>query len=340
MRIIHLLFFLPSLLAAQSSFLNNPDIAWAAEIEQDWVVDVPSLETEWDSGITTLKLLRTDQNEAYWSSPFLAELVYHAASKGFIPVFKDPMCRQPLVWNAIYPLTDSVVVFDPETYEEKTIVVRREADPFHDFKAWRLRQILAYHKNTATWSTTVEAIAPLVVVKNDQGDSVGLRPLFWFRPDNKRPKMRSSDIVWAKQTKNRQIKTAIPSDPVKPVKVIDGFQNPLPHLIAEFEKNPKHPFYDSWDQHLLTREERNRIFAKTDTIVTIDPETYEEKLAMVRNEINLNSIHQLRLLQTWYWDERRHRLFICLDAVAPLIDVYDSMGNFRYSKPLFYQKIK
>lgn len=55
-------------------------------------------------------------------------------------------------------------------------------------------------------------------------------------------------------------------------------------------------------------------------------------------KINLDHIRGLRFGQTWYWDERRHRLSICLDAVAPLLDVYDSMGNFRYLRPLFYRK--
>jgi len=47
------------------SFLKDPDIVWAAEIEQDWVVDIPSLEAECDEGITTIKLLRITKNEQY-----------------------------------------------------------------------------------------------------------------------------------------------------------------------------------------------------------------------------------------------------------------------------------
>ncbi|HRI60485.1 MAG TPA: hypothetical protein PK228_12195, partial [Saprospiraceae bacterium] len=316
----------------------DPDIVWAAEIEQDWVVDVPSLEIEWDSGITTLKLLRTEQNESYWSSPFLAELVYHAVASGKLPVFKDPQCQVPLQWNGIYPFTDTVMTFDPETYEEKSQVVQNDPDPFHDFKAWRLRQILSYHQKSFTWNTTVESIAPLVVMKNNNGDSIGVQPLFWFRPDDKRQKLSSSHIVWAKKTKTRQEKTRVPVIPEHPVKITDGVQNPLVHLLKVLENDMKTPFYNTEDDKPLSPVARMSIFSRTDTIVIIDPETYAEKVSAVRNEINLDHIRSLRLMQTWYWDERRQRLSICLDAVAPLLDVYDGLGNFRYSMPLFYRK--
>jgi hypothetical protein len=60
----------------------------------------------------------------------------------------------------------------------------------------------------------------------------------------------------------------------------------------------------------------------------------------VNNEINVGDIRELRLVQRWYWDERRARLSICLDAVAPLMDVHDDNGNFRYQKPLFYRRVR
>jgi hypothetical protein len=342
MRFVLLFILFPALLPAQSDFLKNPDIVWAAEIEQDWVVDVPSLETEWEEGITTLKLLRTENNAGYWSSPYLAELVFEAMTSGKLPVFKDPACTIQIDFlEMISSLKDTFVTFDPETYEEK-IVVASLCDPpipHEYFKAWRLRQILAYHKD-ATWSTTVEAIAPLILVENKEGDSLEIRPLFWFRPDNKRQKLTSNNIVWAKQCINKQPKTQMPANPTHLVKITDGFQNPLPHLLKVLENDMKKPFYDSWNQKLLTLSERTLMLAKTDTTINYDPEPYEEICYFVRNEINPDNIRHLRLVQTWYWDERHHRLSICLDAVAPVIDLFDDLGNFRYSRPIFYWRAR
>ncbi len=87
-------------------------------------------------------------------------------------------------------------------------------------------------------------------------------------------------------------------------------------------------------------QDRLSIVSKVDTVITFDPETYEEKVVIVRNDINLNNIKSLRLLQTWYWDERKNRLSICSDQVGPIIDMIDYNGNLRFSRPLYYVKVK
>ena len=339
MRLSFLLVLLPTTFTvAQSAFLQNPDIVWAAEIEQDWIVDIASMEAEWDSGITTLKLLRTETNESYWSSPYLADLVFQSALKGHFPVFKDPQCKIPADIFNVYPSRDTVISFDPETYEEVKKIWYVEPQSFYDFKAWRLRQVLAYHAKTANWSTTVESIAPLVTIKNAKGDSLGLRPLFWFRPDDERQKLSSNHIVWAKKTVNKQTKTEISTDSLNLVKVLDGFQHPIEHQFMVLRTDMKKPFYGSGSEKPMSREERLKLLSGSDTIVTFDPETYEEKVTVVRNDINIEYVRKFRLVQTWYWDERRHRLSICLDAVAPLLNITDDWGNLRYFRPLFYRR--
>ncbi|MCY7327031.1 MAG: hypothetical protein LH618_00615 [Saprospiraceae bacterium] len=342
MRLLFFLATLPAFLIAQSAFLKDPDIVWAVEIEQDWVVDVPSLEVEGDSGITTLKLLRTEQNELFAPTFHLADFVIQAALQGKLPIFKDAQCQLPADISAdvLIPLQDTIITFDPEMYEEKIQIVL-SLYPFRDFRAWRLRQILAYHKKSATWSTSVEAIAPLIQLKNGQADSTALRPLFWFRPDNKRRKLTSNDIVWAKKTRNVQNKTQIPTQPLPLVKLSYGFQNPLVHLLNVLKTDQKIPFYDAWNEKPLSSIERTSLLAKTDTVMDYaNYQGYEEIIKIVHREINATDFSQLRLLQTWYWDDRRNRLSICLDAVAPVLDVMDNEGNFRFRKPLFYRRTR
>ncbi len=338
MRSLFLLLFFAGPLSAQSDFLKNDDVVWAAEIEQDWIVDLLSLENEQDSGVTTLKLLRTRHNDIWWSSAYLADLVFQAALDGHFPVYKDPSCLQPLNIFHAYPSRDTIVTFDPETYEEKLSIAFVEPWPLYDFKAWRLRQVLTYHKKSAGWSTTVQAIAPLITVKNSTGDSIGVRPLFWFRPDNERQNLSSDNIVWAKEMSNRQHATWVPINGGKVVKVTKGFTQPMAHQIQALGNDFERPFYNSGNQKILTQEDRRGLIAKTDTVVTFDSETYEEKISIVHNALNINSIRHVRLIQTWYWDENKHRLSICMDAVAPLIDVLDNEGNFRYQTPLYYRR--
>lgn len=303
-------------------------------------MDIPSLEVEQDEGITTLKLLRTKQNELYCSSFYLADLVFQAALQGNLPIFKDPDCQIPADPFGVYPDKDTIVSFDPETYEERTQVVYVEPVPAWDFKRWRLRQVLAYHQKTATWSTTVEAIAPLIVVKNAAGDSIGLRPLFWFRPNDKRQKLTSDYIVWAKETVNRQAKTEVPLTVFKSMKTVDGIPELLLHQQGVVEKRMDVPLYNAVGDELLSAERRRSLIARIDTIIYPDPqESYEEVHCVVYHDM-LRLTHHLLLVQTWYWDTRRRRLSICLDAVAPLVDVQDNEGNFRFRRPLFYWRTR
>lgn len=332
-----LLFFAPSLFA-QSPAPKDPDIVWAAEIEQDWVIDIPSLEDEWNQGVFTLKQLRSRNNELNWSSPYFAELVMEAVQSGKLAVFKDPGCGTLAGDYLDYRGADTIVVFDPVTYDEQVLTVRNPLQPLVDIKAWRLRQVLSYHKKSATWSTTVVALAPLVTIYGIEGDSLDTRPLFWFKPENKSYKLGNERISWAKKTfSGKQAGTEIPANPIKQIKVVPGFENPMAHQLNKLETDRKSTFYDSQGNERLSPEARREMLSKTDTITTFDPETFEEIVHVVPAGIKVGDVNQLRLVQTWYWDARKSRLSIHLDAVAPIEDVYDVRGNFRYPKPLFYR---
>lgn len=318
-RLSIFLAFLPTLLVAQAAVIKDPDIVWAVEMEQDWVIDIPSLETEWEQGITTLKIQRihqewrkgislvavsfepraeqyveTEIGESGLSSPYLADLVYQAALRGKLSVFRDPECRLPIdLTGSGYH--DTIVTFDPETFQETVRAVHSVMDPVNRIKAWRLRQVLAYHKKSATWSTTVVAMAPLFRWYTGERDSI--RPLFWFRPDNRQQKLTSDQIVWTKQTRNIQPKTQVKIDSARIVQLIDGYRNPLTHLFQVLQTSPKMPFYDGLNEKPLSAAERAFLFApKLDTIITINPETYAETMRVERTELHADDIRQLRLL--------------------------------------------
>ncbi len=342
MRYLFVFTFFPAFLFAQPAFIKDPDIVWAIEIEQDWVVDAHVMEAEQDSGITTLKLLRTERNVSYWSSLNLADFVFQAAVQEKLPIFKDAQCQMPadVVADVLVPLQDTIFTFNPETYETETKFVF-SLRPSVDFKAWRLRQVLAYHKKSATWSTSVSAIAPLIRFKTEQSDSNALQPVFWFRPDSKNQKLNSNDIVWAKKIENKQAANQVLITPENFVKVKDGFRNPLSHLLQVLKEDVKTPFYDIWNQQLLSDTARRDLMMKTDTVVDYaNDQGSEEPVKIVHREIIAADFKQLQFIQTWYWNERSNRLSIRLNAVAPLMDILDENGFFRFRKPLFYRRAK
>ncbi|MEO6039332.1 MAG: hypothetical protein ABIQ93_13045, partial [Saprospiraceae bacterium] len=190
------------------------------------------------------------------------------------------------------------------------------------------------------WTTTLEAVAPLVEQWDDAGDSIAIGPFFWFKPDDKLQKLTDDAIVWAKTTRNIQEKTQVLIDADWVLKVSAGFKNPLVHLLQVMKTDQKTPFYDAWNEKPLSAAERLSLLSSTDTMVTFNAQTYEEKTEIRHREINPDSIKELRLLQTWYWDEERHRLSICLEGVGPVVDYLDGMGDFRFSRVPFYRRGK
>jgi gliding motility associated protien GldN len=87
---------------------------------------------------------------------------------------------------------------------------------------------------------------------------------------------------------------------------------------------------------LLTKDEVATMGASVDTIVTFDPETYEEKRQIVRNEINWENVKQFRVKEVWFFDKESSTLQVRILGMAPLIDEYDDNGNFKYTRPMYW----
>ncbi len=340
MRLLFLLLFFPKFIIAQSAFFKDPDIIWATEIEQDWVVDVPSLDEEWHEGITTLKLLCKDPYNSAWLPTTLSALVTYAAISGKMDIYKDPACTLPTDWHSVFKYSDNHS-FDPETFEVAEVSDMMLAEP-QAFKRWRLRQVLAYHQKSATWTSTLESVAPLMTILNAEGDSVDIRPLFWFKPDNSRKNLNSSQILWAKRTVNRPAKTQVSIIPAKPEKFPEASSKLISATRHLVEHQMNIPLYHRSENRLLSPEERREWISQTDTVFYCFNDGPNGALYdLVQTETHhFERVHELRLVQTWYWDERRSRLSICLDAVAPMVDVVDQEGNFRFSTPMFYRRSK
>jgi gliding motility associated protien GldN len=86
----------------------------------------------------------------------------------------------------------------------------------------------------------------------------------------------------------------------------------------------------------LTPDEVASMGATIDTVITFDPETYEEQLQIVRNDLNPEDVKRFRLKEVWFFDEETSTLQVRILGIAPLIDVKDENGNFRYEKPMFW----
>ena len=93
--------------------------------------------------------------------------------------------------------------------------------------------------------------------------------------------------------------------------------------------------YDKFEMRLQA-DEIASMGSNIDTVITFDPETYEEQVQIVRNDLNPEDVKQFRLKEVWFFDENTSTLQVRILGIAPLIDVKDDNGNYRFTKPMFW----
>jgi gliding motility associated protien GldN len=145
--------------------------------------------------------------------------------------------------------------------------------------------------------------------------------------------IRESDIFWEKRVwriidirEKMNLPFAYPEEPF--------FK-----LLSDAATKGELPVYSTEDDKFTKRLSTNDVLgmlSKTDTVVTFDPETYEEKVQIVRNDINWEDVKRFRIKEIWYFDKETSTMNVRIMGIAPLIDVKDDQGNFRFERPLFW----
>ncbi len=96
-------------------------------------------------------------------------------------------------------------------------------------------------------------------------------------------------------------------------------------------------FRDETFREPLTIEEIDRKLNRVDTTVVWDPDTYEEKVQVVRNEINWEDIKQFRMKEVWYFDKERSVMECRILGIGPILQSIDpDTGEFKYQEVLFW----
>lgn len=145
--------------------------------------------------------------------------------------------------------------------------------------------------------------------------------------------VRESDILWEKRLwriidirEKMNLAFAYP-------------QAPLAYLFGEAALVGDLTVYDAADDRFtqpLDAETLGKTLFKTDTIITVDPVTYEETIKIVRNSINWADVKRFRLKEAWFFDTRTATLRFRILGIAPLINVTNGEGDFLYERPLFW----
>lgn len=89
-------------------------------------------------------------------------------------------------------------------------------------------------------------------------------------------------------------------------------------------------------EYPLDSSEVHKIFYSTDTVEIMDPETYEITIKVIENSINWEDVKRFRIKEAWFFDENTGAMNVRILGIAPLIEVNDDNGNFRFEKPMFW----
>jgi gliding motility associated protien GldN len=145
--------------------------------------------------------------------------------------------------------------------------------------------------------------------------------------------IRESDIFWEKRVwriidirEKMNLPFAYPEEPFFKLLSDAATKGELPVYSTEDDKFTKK----------LSTEDVLGMLSKTDTVVTFDPETYEEKVQIVRNDINWEDVKRFRIKEIWFFDKETSTMNVRIMGIAPLIDVKDENGNFRFERPMFW----
>lgn len=107
-------------------------------------------------------------------------------------------------------------------------------------------------------------------------------------------------------------------------------------LLKAVEKGDIKAYANDKFEGKFSSDEIASKISNVDTIRNIDPETYEEKIEVVRNDFDPNSVTRYRLKEIWFFDRETSTLKVRIMGIAPIKDLEDDNGNFIAEEPLFW----
>jgi len=143
--------------------------------------------------------------------------------------------------------------------------------------------------------------------------------------------MREADIPWEKRMwRVLDVREKINLPFIYP-------QRPFFKILIDMSMNGDiNVFQDDKFTNIMSEKDIQALLVSVDTTVIFDPDTYEETIKIVRNDINYEDIKRFRLKEIWFFDEESSRMHCRLLGIAPIKDVYSETGELNYSLPLFW----
>ncbi len=325
-------------LSAQiNDLLKNKDITWVAEISTDLIVDNP--DSAFEKGINsvrTIKLLPNPLVSGYDDHLEFSYIIHDVIKSDKIPFYVDSTCEKRAFFKDVSHLDTIIACFQP-FYDGKVHTISFFHNP-EEFKSFRVRQIVFYNAKRAQFGMHTLAFAPLIDYNNEIGTLINTRPLCWIKAEDikKRPRLSSDDITWARML--------VPKGgfDIRKAKILKQVSDDMPmiHFLNIAEKDSTKIFYSNesaMNMKKIPFKDLSLIFLRMDTL-TADISGLQGG-GIFENRLDKSKIQRLRLVQEWFWDDRKQTLSIRLVAAGPIQEVTNEADEFLYYKPLFYRRL-
>ena len=116
-------------------------------------------------------------------------------------------------------------------------------------------------------------------------------------------------------------------------------EEPFIQILLEAAKSGEATVYSTIDDKFtspFSADDVKTMGSSVDTIITFNPDTYEEEIQIVTNDLNPEDIKRYRIKEDWFFDSESSTLQVRILGIAPLKEVYDDNDNFLYEQPLFW----
>ncbi|MCP4438211.1 MAG: gliding motility protein GldN [Aureispira sp.] len=120
------------------------------------------------------------------------------------------------------------------------------------------------------------------------------------------------------------------------------FRYPKAHLISillDEAKTGNVTLYSPWNDEFtepLNQTDISTLGCSVDSVLIYDPITFEERLEIVKSEMDPDDVIRYRIKEVWYFDSETSRLNVRILGIAPIINRYDEEGNLLHSAPMFW----
>lgn len=286
---------------------------------------------DWDiqQQFTPIKMVQSDATR-YSQTPFVTWIKQQMRS-GKWKAYGDAELSQPIGQEEALErllMSDTIILFDPITYEEEmrvlSVHVLEEADAF------KVRQSWHYNEKTGILESRLLAISPRIGEQDLLADRPDLDGRVWFAlpaAKDKAPKIHDKNVSLIAQISYFVSENQFGYNRV-------GLKNRLYRGL--FESNPALYYNESFPPRMIDPAFANNLFFSSDTVITVDPETYIESLEVINRHFTLQDMTYYKAIQNWYFDPRVGSVYSQIEAFAPCVPITDEYGTLIYPKPLFY----